>query len=198
MPIQIPNSVFRLLEHAGSEHAHGVSRLARLGAATLKLDVELAGAAGLLHDLGKLAVPATLLDANRPLNRLEWSQVAAHPVEGEMILRSVWPDAPLEVFDAVRHHHERTDGSGYPDGLRSMQPITALVAAADVYDALRTDRPYRDAVSPAAAASILSASALPAAAIRAVLASVADFEASRAMVVKSGEAASVLTPVRRG
>ena len=103
--------------------------------------------AGLLHDLGKIGVPEVVLKKAGPLTEAEWSIMRQHPITGARIL------APLEFFGegavVVRHHHERQDGSGYPDGLTGDAiPIGArIVAVADVYDALRSDRPYRTALS---------------------------------------------------
>lgn len=103
--------------------------------------------AGLLHDLGKIAVPEAILRKPESLSHEEWQIMRRHPLTGAHIV------APLECFDEeaviIRHHHERHDGSGYPDGLRAeMIPLGArIVAIADVYDALTSDRPYRRALS---------------------------------------------------
>ena len=104
--------------------------------------------AGIVHDIGKVAVPDAILLKPGPLSAEETAVMRTHPVVGERIC------APLRAFRLVlpiiRHHHERHDGSGYPDGLRGSQiPLTAAVLQlADVFDALTTDRPYRQA-SPA-------------------------------------------------
>jgi len=102
---------------------------------------------GVVHDIGKIAVPdANLLKPAR-LSEDEWKLIREHPVVGERIC------APLKSFRTVlpiiRHHHERFDGSGYPDGLRGESiPITARVLQiVDVYDALTTERPYKHAFS---------------------------------------------------
>lgn len=101
--------------------------------------------AGLLHDLGKIAVPERILRKPGPLTDEEWTLMRRHPLTGAQIV------APLEFFGdgalIVRHHHERQDGSGYPDGLAGEAiPVGArIVAIADVYDALTSDRPYRRA-----------------------------------------------------
>jgi putative two-component system response regulator len=99
--------------------------------------------AGLLHDLGKISIPEQVLRKPGPLTPEEWAVMRQHPLVGAQIV------APLEFFAdgaiIVRHHHERHDGSGYPDGLRGeLIPIgSRIVAVADVYDALTSDRPYR-------------------------------------------------------
>jgi putative two-component system response regulator len=101
--------------------------------------------AGIVHDIGKVAVPDSILLKPRGLSPEEWQLMREHPVVGERIC------APLKSFRLVlpiiRHHHERCDGSGYPDGLRGEAiPITARVLQiVDVYDALTTDRPYKKA-----------------------------------------------------
>ena len=101
--------------------------------------------AGIVHDIGKVAVPDSILLKPRGLSPEEWHLMREHPVVGERIC------APLKSFRLVlpiiRHHHERCDGSGYPDRLRGEAiPITARVLQiVDVYDALTTDRPYKRA-----------------------------------------------------
>src|SRR5258706_100697 len=103
--------------------------------------------AGRLHDLGKIGVPESVLGKCGPLTDEEWAVMRLHPLTGAQIL------APLEFFGdgmlIVRHHHERFDGSGYPDGLRGAAiPLGArIVAVADVYDALTSDRAYRRRLS---------------------------------------------------
>jgi len=101
--------------------------------------------AGVVHDVGKIAVPDAILLKPGRLTAEEWKLIQEHPVVGERIC------APLKSFRLVlpiiRHHHEKLDGSGYPDGLRGDAiPITARVLqVVDVYDALTTDRPYKKA-----------------------------------------------------
>ena len=98
---------------------------------------------GLLHDLGKIAVPDRVLLKAGPLDRNEFALVKKHPEAGAEIVR------PLRSFEApepvVLHHHERFDGTGYPYGLRGKEiPQSArIVAVADSFDAMTTDRPYR-------------------------------------------------------
>jgi putative two-component system response regulator len=112
---------------------------------------------GFLHDLGKIAIPDAILFKPGRLTPEEFAVVQTHPEVGERIC------LPLRTLDRVRpiirHHHERLDGSGYPDRLKgSAIPLVAqIIAVADVYDALTTDRPYRRALTQAAALEILYA-----------------------------------------
>src|SRR3984893_14559557 len=103
--------------------------------------------AGIVHDVGKVAIPDAILLKPGGLTPEEWTIIREHSVIGERIC------APLKSFRLVlpiiRHHHEKLDGSGYPDGLRGEAiPVTARVLQiVDVYDALTTDRPYKRAFS---------------------------------------------------
>jgi putative two-component system response regulator len=103
--------------------------------------------AGIVHDVGKIAVPDSILLKPARLTEDEWKLIYEHPVVGERIC------APLKSFRLVlpiiRHHHEKFDGSGYPDKLQGEDiPIAARVLQiVDVYDALTTDRPYKKAFS---------------------------------------------------
>jgi putative two-component system response regulator len=114
----------------------------------------------LLHDIGKVAVPGKILLKPARLNPEETEIVRQHPVTGEKIcapLKCLRPILPL-----IRHHHERMDGSGYPDGLYGEEiPLKArILQVADVYDALTNDRPYREAVSSEEALEILHRQAM--------------------------------------
>jgi putative two-component system response regulator len=108
-------------------------------------EIRALGRAGIVHDIGKVVVPDAILLKPGPLSEGETEIMRKHPVVGERIC------APLKTFRLVlpiiRHHHEKHDGSGYPDGLRNGAiPLTAaILQLADVYDALTTDRPYRKA-----------------------------------------------------
>ena len=101
----------------------------------------------LLHDIGKVAVPDAILFKTSKLTDEEYSLIAQHPVVGAEILRDV--DFLGEGKLVVRHHHERWDGTGYPDRLGGEEiPLAARVfSVADTLDALTTDRPYRPASS---------------------------------------------------
>ena len=110
---------------------------------------------GYLHDLGKIAIPDAVLFKPGPLTRDEFELIKSHPLVGDRIC------TPLRTLDRVRtiirSHHERLDGRGYPDGLRgSAVPLLAqIVAIADVYDALTSDRAYRKAVAHPVALEML-------------------------------------------
>ncbi len=98
---------------------------------------------GLLHDIGKIAVPDAILRKPLPLTRDEFDQMKPHPVVGHQIIAHIPQLA--NAAPIVRWHHERIDGKGYPDGLAGEQiPLLSRVAAiADTYDAMTSDRPYR-------------------------------------------------------
>jgi response regulator RpfG family c-di-GMP phosphodiesterase len=121
-----------------------------------RLRCQLDLAAG-LHDIGKAAVPEAILNKPGPLDDDEMRAVRDHPVVGERILAPVVRHRG--ILAAIRGHHERLDGSGYPDGLRGQRiPLLArLIAIPDCYDALTTSRAYRAAMSPDRAFEILRA-----------------------------------------
>jgi len=136
-------------------HSERVATLARrlaLAAGVAPRAADTIAQAGLLHDIGKIAIPESVLHKPGALSEEEWAVMRRHPLIGAQIV------APLEFFAEgvviLRHHHERYDGSGYPDGLRGdLIPLGArIVAVADVFDALTSTRPYRGPLSPAEAA----------------------------------------------
>ena len=104
----------------------------------------------LLHDLGKLGVADEILGKPGTLTEEEWSAVKRHPQIGA---RMIEPIEPLfGAVPVVRHHHERPDGTGYPDGLEGEEiPLAARIVAADAYDVMVRGRPYRPKSSPAEA-----------------------------------------------
>jgi putative nucleotidyltransferase with HDIG domain len=107
---------------------------------------QLAHLSGLLHDIGKIGVPPGILEKNGPLTLQERRKMEEHSVIGERILANV--EAYAEIARIVRHHHERLDGQGYPDGLTSIDIplISRIICVADAYNAMTSDRPYRDAM----------------------------------------------------
>jgi putative nucleotidyltransferase with HDIG domain len=107
---------------------------------------ELVHLCGLVHDIGKIGLPAGLLEKPGPLTLEERRQMEQHSEIGERILRNV--DDYSEIADIVRSHHERIDGMGYPDGIRGEEiPLLArIIGVADAYDAMTSDRPYREAL----------------------------------------------------
>jgi diguanylate cyclase (GGDEF)-like protein len=144
------------------EHSERVVHLSRGVAMMLGLpadDVERIAHAALLHDVGKLAIPAEILDKNGPLTREEWSVMAEHPVVGERILMRTKDLSGLAPI--VRHEHEHWDGTGYPDGLeRHRIPLGArVIFACDAYIAMTAPRPYRDALPADEAVTELRAAA---------------------------------------
>jgi putative nucleotidyltransferase with HDIG domain len=104
-----------------------------------------------LHDLGKIRVPHEILNKAGPLTAAEFETMKMHPTWGVELLAEL--DFPWDIRSIIRWHHEKYDGSGYPDGLRGDEiPLAAqIICMADVYDALTTQRSYRPALMPEAA-----------------------------------------------
>lgn len=111
--------------------------------------VRLAGAAGLLHDVGKMAVPDLILKKPGSLTDSEFVIVKSHPVKGAEIL-ALAGGVESEVIDVCLHHHEKIDGSGYPHGLKQDQisQLARMGAICDVYDAITSNRPYKKGWGP--------------------------------------------------
>ena len=110
-------------------------------------DIKTLRDAARLHDLGKIGIPDEVLNKPGPLNDQEWVLMKRHPEIGETIIKPI--TSLRHLCDLVRHHHEKLDGSGYPDGLKGEEitPLVRIMTIADIYDALTTDRPYRDRLS---------------------------------------------------
>jgi putative nucleotidyltransferase with HDIG domain len=114
--------------------------------------------ATLLHDVGKIAIPKEIINKPGKLDPHEWMIIKTHTLEGQKMLERVG-GFMREVGMIVRSHHERWDGGGYPDGLAGEQiPLEArIISCCDTWNAMRTDRPYRNALSPdVAIAELLS------------------------------------------
>lgn len=141
-----------------ASHEQDVAELCRRVAVRLGMDATRAGDvryAALLHDVGKVAVPSEILLKPGPLSDEEWVRMRGHAAAGGTLVASI--PAFAHLAPAVRASHERWDGAGYPDGLVGEQiPLAArIIAACDTYEAIVTDRPYRPARPPAAAAQEL-------------------------------------------
>jgi putative nucleotidyltransferase with HDIG domain len=130
-------------------HSAAVAVYARDIASRLGLserDQQLAHLCGLVHDIGKVGLPAGLLEKPGPLTLAERRTMEEHSIIGERILQNV--DDYAEIARIVRHHHERVDGNGYPDKLvgNEIPLVSRIIAVADAYNAMTSDRPYRDAM----------------------------------------------------
>lgn len=126
----------------------------RIGLSAKEIDAIRLG--GVLHDTGKIAIPMNILNKPGPLTREEWEIMKSHCDVGYKIClplkRTLGP-----ALEVIRHHHEKLDGSGYPDGLKGeeISMVSRIMAVADIYDALRTDRPYRKGMNKEKALEIL-------------------------------------------
>ncbi|MGQ9601104.1 MAG: HD-GYP domain-containing protein, partial [Candidatus Bipolaricaulia bacterium] len=145
-------------DHYTGAHSEAVAQLAQQVARALGLpedEVDRIGAAARVHDLGKVAIPDSILFKEDGLTNDEWEVIKQHPVRSAELLKG------LEIYDGsieiIRHHHEHWDGTGYPNGLKGEQiPLGArILALADIYNALITDRPYRKAYSKEEALEII-------------------------------------------
>jgi putative nucleotidyltransferase with HDIG domain len=123
-------------------YARDIARQMRLPSEQLQL----ASVCGLVHDIGKIGLPAGLLEKPGALTLQERREMQLHSEIGERILSNV--DTYSEIAAVVRHHHERIDGEGYPDGLKgeTIPLLSRIIAVADAYNAMTSDRPYRDAM----------------------------------------------------
>jgi HD-GYP domain-containing protein (c-di-GMP phosphodiesterase class II) len=140
-------------------HSRRVAQTARLLALGLGLTAEEADvieSAGRVHDIGKVALDPAILTKPDKLTEAEWTQMRLHPTYGANVVERFV--AYREGAALVRHHHEALDGSGYPDGLAGNAiPLGArILAVADTFDALTSDRPYRDGISVSKAIAILT------------------------------------------
>ena len=106
-------------------------------------DPQYAAFIGLVHDLGKSRIPKHILGKNSPLTQSEYGLLKTHPLLSYLLLCYYLGYSFNEISDAVRDHHERLDGSGYPRGLTKIGKYTRLIAPVDIFDALISERPYR-------------------------------------------------------
>ena len=163
--VSIENVLFSLANAVEAKDAYTEGHVKRVSNLAVDLgrmmglqtrDIEALRVGGILHDIGKIGIPDSVLNKPGPMNAEEWEMVKAHPVVGFRVaepLKQILKGA-LEV---IRHHHERMDGSGYPDGIKGeeISAVARVMAVADVYDALVTDRPYHKGVSKEKALSIM-------------------------------------------
>jgi diguanylate cyclase (GGDEF)-like protein/putative nucleotidyltransferase with HDIG domain len=144
-------------DSGSATHCQRVGRLAELTARELGLSpdaVERVRLAGVLHDVGRVALPDELMRKQGPLTPEEWVLVRSHPEVGA---RMVETTDYADIRSWILFHHERPDGRGYPEGLGEEQvPVEAcILGAADAYEALTSERPYRPALAPEEAAELM-------------------------------------------
>ncbi|EXU76193.1 HD-GYP domain-containing protein [Erwinia papayae] len=149
-------SVVRLKTHDDYTWLHSVAVCALMVALARQLQlsewhIRCAGTAGLLHDVGKAAIPLAILNKPGKLTAEEFTLMKQHPEAGEALLRQSGENE--EVLDVALHHHEKMDGSGYPHGLKGLaiSQLARMAAVCDVYDAVTSDRPYKAGWNPASA-----------------------------------------------
>lgn len=148
-------SLARLKSVDDYTYMHSVAVCAMMVALAKQLGLDeqhtrLCGLAGLMHDLGKALMPMEVLNKPGKLTEAEFAIIKSHPQEGyTMLLSGV--DVPPLVLDVCLHHHEKTDGSGYPEGLKADQIslFAKMGAVCDVYDAITSNRPYKTGWDPA-------------------------------------------------
>ena len=150
-------SIVRLKNSDDYTYMHSVAVCALMIVLARQLDlppqqVREAGYAGLLHDIGKMAIPAPILNKPGRLTDREFAEVREHPARGLELLTAGGVDDPV-VLDVCLHHHEKVDGTGYPHRLRGedISLFAKMGAVCDVYDAITSDRPYKRGWDPAEA-----------------------------------------------
>jgi len=131
-------------------HSKNVAKYSKEIASALNLskyDVDIVYLSGLLHDIGKTFIDIDLLNKTDKLTKREFEKIKEHPVSGADVIKNI--EGLSSIENIIRHHHERIDGMGYPDGLKDNEiPIhSQIIAVADAYDAMVTKRPYRDQLS---------------------------------------------------
>jgi putative nucleotidyltransferase with HDIG domain len=144
-------------ETGSTSHCQRVGRFAEITARELGLSpeaVERVRLAGILHDVGRVALPDDVLAKRGPLTDEEWGLVRAHPAVGARMVETTEYD---DIRSWILFHHERPDGHGYPEGRREDDvPLeSSILAVADAYEAMTSDRPYRPALAAEDAAEEL-------------------------------------------
>lgn len=147
----------RLKTHDNYTYMHSVAVCALMVSLSKQLDLDEqqvrgAGMAGLLHDIGKAFMPTDILNKPGKLTDEEFTVMKSHPVQGHAALL-LGQSVPEVALDVCLHHHERVDGKGYPEGLENeeISLFAKMGAVCDVYDAITSDRPYKNAWDPAEA-----------------------------------------------
>lgn len=132
--------------HSVNVYAFCIALAARVGIEEMS-DILVLGKGALLHDIGMSLVDKRIVNKSGPLNAKEWAAVKKHPMRGVEILRETGGAIPEDCYAVVSQHHERCDGSGYPEGLskKRIHPYARLVAVVDVFDAMTTQRLYGEA-----------------------------------------------------
>jgi HD-GYP domain-containing protein (c-di-GMP phosphodiesterase class II) len=155
-------SALALAVDAKDRYSHGhLDRVAKyslmigMGLGLDDQDLDTLRDAARLHDLGKIGIPDEVLKKDGGLTDEEWVIMRRHPEIGESIIKPV--RSLQHLCDLIRHHHEKLDGTGYPDRLKGeeISPLVRILSVADIYDALTTERPYRPRKSKEEAISIL-------------------------------------------
>lgn len=161
MNIGLAGALIMLLDskdHYTASHSAGVAMYCRDMARMMGMSEDeqrIAHMAGLLHDLGKVGTPDAVLKKEGELTPREWEQIKEHPTTAAEVLSQL--ATHKEIADIIRHHQEHYDGTGYPYGISgdSIPELSRMLAVADTYHALTSDRPYRAAKSPFEALIIL-------------------------------------------
>jgi putative nucleotidyltransferase with HDIG domain len=145
--VNIIGSMREQFNHHGPRVSGNAVKLAE-AVGMSRYDIGMIAAGAQLHDIGKLLIRPELLNAPRALTEDERAEINTHVVMGWDIVNQAGYEKTIQ--DIVRHHHEKWDGTGYPDGLKQTDiPIAArIVAVCDIYQAMTDDRIYRDAVTP--------------------------------------------------
>lgn len=150
--VTLPLPLLHALQHFRAHDFHTYRHILTVFALSMLVGEELLpgyherpgkSVAGPTHDFGKLCIPLAILKKCSPLTRLERKLLDHHPLAGQVLLTYYFGDHHHPAVNVARDHHERRDGSGYPQGITDLQPIVELVATCDVYDALLSPRPYR-------------------------------------------------------
>ena len=153
----VENVLIALANAVESKDAYTQGHIFRVSNMAVKLgksiglsdhDIDALRIGGILHDIGKIGVPREVLNKPGPLDSEEWEMINGHPVDGYKICLPLKKTLG-EALHVIRHHHEKIDGSGYPDGLKGddISRLARIMTVVDIYDALITERPYRKRMS---------------------------------------------------